>query len=53
MENPLGTALEIILEENKDAVDELVTTFIEKIENEAGNKESLITKGRNTEWSQK
>ena len=38
-------------ENNKDAVDEIVTQFIEKIESESSVKESLITKGRNTEWT--
>lgn len=50
MEQSAGTALETILDDNKDAVDELVTTFIEKIEVEAGQKEGQITKGRNSEW---
>ena len=53
MESTIGTALEVILDENKDAVDELVTTFIEKIEIEAGIKEAMITKGRTMEWNSK
>lgn len=46
----IGTALEVILDENKDAVDEMVTLFIEKIEGEANNKDGLITRGRVGEW---
>jgi len=47
----IGTALEVILDDNKDAVDEIVTQFVEKIEAEAGVKDSMITKGRNGEWT--
>jgi len=38
-------------QENKDAVEELVTQFIEKIEAEASLKDGLITKGWKNEWA--
>ena len=49
----VNTALEVILDENKDAVDEMVTLFIERIEQEANNKDIMITKDRNGEWNAK
>ena len=48
-----GGVLEIIADDqNKDAVDELVTLFIESIEGVASAKDSAMTKDRNTEWTQ-
>ena len=48
----VGGVLELLSDEqNKEAVDELVTQFIERIEQEAGTKDSLMTKGRQAEWS--
>ena len=47
----IGTVLDILADDtNKEAVDELVGQFIEKIEAEAQSKDNLITKGRSTEW---
>ena len=37
-------------DQNKDALDELITQFTEKIESEIGNKDSAMTKDRNNEW---
>lgn len=53
LEEAIGTVLDVITDENKDAVDELVTLFVEKIEAEAGLRDGLITKGRNGEWTQR
>ncbi len=47
----LGGVLEILIDDsNKDAVDELVTQLIEKIDGEASAKDSQMTKSRQTEW---
>ncbi len=41
-----GSIIEILTDEqNKDGVDELVTTFVEKIDAEVGLKDTAITKG--------
>ena len=51
-ENEIGGIIELLADEtNKDAVDELVTQFIEKIDGEANNKDNLITRGRALEWT--
>ena len=42
--------LELMVEDNKDAVDEIVTQFIEKVENELTQKDAAMTKGRLREW---
>ena len=48
----MGGVIEILVDDtNKDAVDELVTQFIEKIDTEASAKDSQMTKQRNTDWS--
>ena len=53
LEAAAGSVIDILIDDqNKDGVDELVTQFIEKIEADAANKDSLITKGRQTEWNQ-
>lgn len=47
----LGGVLELLVDtENKDAVEELVTQFIERIDAEASAKDALMTKGWKTEW---
>ena len=54
VEEASGTVIDILIDDsNKDAVDELVTQFVEKIEAEAASKDSLITKGRTQEWNAK
>ena len=41
-----GSVIEILMDDqNKDGVDELVTTFVEKIDAEVGLKDTAITKG--------
>ena len=51
VEEGVGGVLDVLSDiDNKDAVDELVTFFIEKIEGEAGTRDSLISKGRLNEW---
>ena len=53
LEAAAGSVIDILIDDqNKDAVDELVTQFIEKIEADAASKDSQITKGRQTEWNQ-
>lgn len=42
--------LELMADDNKDAVDEIVTQFIEKVENELTQKDAAMTKGRLREW---
>lgn len=42
--------IELMVEDNKDAVDEIVTQFIEKVENELTQKDAAMTKGRLREW---
>ena len=51
LEQGIGTVVDVLIDESKDAVDELVTLFIEKIEHEAGLKDGAITRGRNGEWN--
>ena len=47
----LGGVIEMLIDtENKDAVDEMVTQFQEKIDQEASAKDAMITKGWQTEW---
>lgn len=47
----IGGIIELLIDtENKDAVEELVTQFIERIDAEAGIKDALMTKGWKTEW---
>ena len=46
IDNATGVIDILADESNKEGVDELVTTFIEKIEQEASAKDSLMTKGR-------
>ena len=49
----VGGVLDVLSDiDNKDAVDELVMFFIEKIEGEVTNRDSAITKGRLIEWQQ-
>lgn len=46
-----GGVLDILSDDqNKDALDELITQFTEKIESEIGAKDSAMTKDRNNEW---
>ena len=46
-----GGVLDILSDDqNKDALDELITQFTEKIESEIGNKDSAMTMDRNNEW---
>ena len=51
LEQGIGTVVDVLIDESKDAVDELVTLFIEKIENEANLKDGAIARGRNGEWN--
>ena len=47
-----GSVLEIMIDEsNKDAVDELVLAFVEKLEDNINKRESNITSDRNNEWN--
>jgi len=49
----LGSTIELLVEtENKDAVDEIVTQFQEKIDQEAGLKDQMMAKGCTNEWKQ-
>ena len=51
LEQGIGTVVDVLIDESKDAVDELVTLFIEKIDGEALLKDGAITRGRNGEWN--
>ena len=47
----LGGVIEMLVDtENKDAVDEMVTQFQEKIDQEASAKDAAMTRGWQTEW---
>lgn len=42
--------MELFADDNKDAVDEIINQFIEKVENELGQKDAAMTRGRLREW---
>ena len=47
-----GSIIELLLDDqNKDAVEELVTQFVEKIEGEVAIKDTAISKGIKDEFS--
>jgi len=48
----IGGVLDLLVEQdNKDAVEELVTQFVEKIESEVSNKDTAMKKGWQSEWN--
>ena len=46
----LGSTCELLVDDNKDAVDDIVTQFQEKIDQEATAKDSAVSKGWQNEW---